>query len=111
MTLSTTASQAPSVGADGIEIRPFHFDAPRQDPDDLRQRIQATRWPDKETVADDTQGVQLATMRSLADHWATRHDWRRAEAAINALPHYVTQIDGLDIHFIHVRSQHEGALP
>jgi pimeloyl-ACP methyl ester carboxylesterase len=111
MTFSTTATQGPTVGSDGVEIRPFRFEASEEDLDDLRRRVQATRWPEKETVADDTQGVQLGTMRSLADHWATQHDWRRAEATINSFPHFVTEIDGLDIHFIHVRSRHDGALP
>ena len=78
---------------------------------DLRARIKATRWPEKETVADDTQGVQLATMQKLARYWATEYDWRKVEARLNALPQFITEIDGLDIHFIHVRSKHENALP
>jgi pimeloyl-ACP methyl ester carboxylesterase len=97
------------MGSDSI--RPFKINVPEEDLVDLRRRIAATRWPEKETVADDTQGVQLATIRKLADYWATEHDWRRCEAQLNALPQFITEIDGLDIHFIHVRSQHEDALP
>ncbi len=92
-------------------IRPFSFKAPEQDLVDLRRRIAATRWPDKETVTDDTQGVQLATMQKLARYWGSDYDWRKIEARLNALPSFVTEIDGLDIHFIHVRSKHENALP
>ena len=92
-------------------IRPFRFRASDEDLADLTRRILATRWPDRETVDDDTQGVQLATMRKLADYWATEYDWRRCEDRLNSLPNFVTQIDGLDIHFIHVRSKHENALP
>ena len=78
---------------------------------DLRRRIAATRWPERETVADQSQGVQLATMQELARYWATDYDWRKCEAQLNALPQFITEIDGLDIHFIHVRSKHENALP
>jgi hypothetical protein len=78
---------------------------------DLRRRVSATKWPDREQVADASQGVQLATMQQLARYWATQYDWRKAEARLNALPNFVTEIDGLDIHFIHVRSKHEDALP
>src|SRR6202042_404298 len=78
---------------------------------DLRKRINATRWPDRETVTDATQGVQLATTQALARYWATDYDWRKVEAKLNALPNFITEIDGLDIHFIHVRSKHENALP
>lgn len=78
---------------------------------DLRQRITAMRWPEKETVADQSQGVQLATMQKLVRYWGTEYDWRKAEAKLNALPQFVTTIDGLDIHSIHVRSQHPNALP
>jgi pimeloyl-ACP methyl ester carboxylesterase len=92
-------------------IRPFAFHAPDEALADLKRRILDTRWPDRETVADDSQGVQLATMRKLADYWATSYDWRTCEAALNALPNFLTEIDGLDIHFIHVRSRHENALP
>jgi pimeloyl-ACP methyl ester carboxylesterase len=93
------------------EIRPFHIDIPDEALEDLRRRIAATQWPEKETVADDSQGVPLATMQKLARHWATEYDWRRCEAELNALPQFITEIDGLDIHFIRVRSQHEDALP
>ena len=92
-------------------IRPFHFEVPQEAIDDLRQRIAATQWPEKETVADSSQGVPLATMQDLARYWATDYDWRKVEAKLNALPQFITEIDGLDIHFIHVRSRHENALP
>ena len=92
-------------------IRPFEFHASDEDLADLKRRVAATRWPERETVADQTQGVQLATVQALARYWATDYDWRRCEAQLNALPNFITQIDGLDIHFIHVRSKHEGALP
>jgi pimeloyl-ACP methyl ester carboxylesterase len=97
------------VSADAI--RPFHIDIPEKALVDLRRRVHATRWPERETVADATQGVQIATMRKLALHWATRHDWRKVETRLNALPQFMTQIDGLDFHFIHVRSRHAKALP
>src|SRR5919107_3163850 len=93
------------------EVRPFRIDVPKEDLDDLRRRIAATQWPEKETVADDSQGVQLATMQELARYWATDYDWRKGEANLNALPQFMTEIDGLDIHFLHVRSPHENALP
>src|SRR5919197_2911250 len=92
-------------------IRPFSVNFPQSDLDDLRRRVAATRWPDREVVTDDTQGVQLATIQKLAKYWATDHDWRKAEARLNSLPQFITEIDGLDIHFIHVRSKHENALP
>ena len=92
-------------------IRPFRVETPQADLDDLRQRITATRWPEKETVDDPSQGVQLATIQALARYWATEYDWRKCEAKLKALPHFITEIDGLDIHFIHVRSKHEDALP
>ena len=94
-----------------LSIRPFEVNVPQDTVDDLRRRIAAVRWPSRELVDDRTQGVQLATMEALARHWATDYDWRHAEARLQALPHFITQIDGVDIHFIHVRSQHEGALP
>ncbi|MBD1865258.1 epoxide hydrolase [Trichocoleus sp. FACHB-46] len=92
-------------------IRPFRVHVPQEAIEDLRRRIAATRWPDKETVADQSQGVQLATMKELGRYWGTKYDWRKAEAKLNALPQFVTNIDGLDIHFIHVRSKHPNALP
>lgn len=92
-------------------IRPFKINTPQEQLDDLRRRVAATRWPDKETVPDHSQGVQLATVQKLAQYWATDHDWRKVEARLNALPQFVTEINGLDIHFIHVRSKHENALP
>jgi pimeloyl-ACP methyl ester carboxylesterase len=94
-----------------IEIRPFHVDIPQEHLDDLRRRIAATRWPEKETVADASQGVQLATTQELARYWGTEYDFGRFEARLNALPQFITEIDGLDIHFIHVKSPHENALP
>jgi pimeloyl-ACP methyl ester carboxylesterase len=93
------------------EIRPFHVDIPEAKLADLRHRIEATQWPEKETVADQSQGVPLETMQELARHWATQYDWRRCEATLNDLPQFITEIDGLDIHFIHVRSEHDRALP
>jgi len=92
-------------------IRPFHAEIPQDEVDDLRRRLAATRWPDRETVGDASQGVPLAKLMELVDYWATDYDWRRAEAKLNALPQFVTEIDGLDIHFIHVRSRHEDAMP
>jgi pimeloyl-ACP methyl ester carboxylesterase len=97
--------------ADNTAIRPFHFEASHSDLADLRQRIRATRWPDREQVTDPSQGVQLATMQKLADYWLNHHDWRKCEAKINALPNFITEISGLDVHFLHVRSKHEDALP
>ena len=94
-----------------IEIRPFHVDIPDEALEDLRRRIAATNWPEKETVADQSQGVPLAMIQKLARYWVTDYDWRKCEAKLNALPQFITEIDGLDIHFIHVRSQHEDALP
>src|SRR6266545_4484883 len=93
------------------EIRPFSVAVPDEALDDLRRRIEATQWPERETVADDSQGVPLATMQKLARHWATEYDWRRVEAKLNSLPQFITEIDGLDIHFIHARSKREDALP
>jgi pimeloyl-ACP methyl ester carboxylesterase len=92
-------------------IRPFHIDVPQEELDDLRRRITAMRWPEKELVNDASQGVRLQTMRELASYWATDYDWRPVEARLQALPQFITEIDGVDIHFIHVRSRHEGALP
>jgi pimeloyl-ACP methyl ester carboxylesterase len=92
-------------------VRPFVAAFSDEELDDLRRRIAATRWPERETVDDDSQGVPLATMQALASYWATDYDWRPCEARLNALPQFITQIDGLDIHFLHVRSRHEDALP
>jgi pimeloyl-ACP methyl ester carboxylesterase len=97
--------------ADATAIRPLTGETPQADLDDLRARIEATRWPEKEPVEDQSQGVQLATMQALARYWATDYDWRKCEEKLDALPHFITEIDGLDIHFIHVRSEHEDALP
>jgi pimeloyl-ACP methyl ester carboxylesterase len=93
------------------EVRPFRFNVPEAELTELRRRINATKWPERETVADASQGVQLATTQALARYWATDYDWRTCEAKLNALPQFMTEIDGLDIHFIHVRSKHEHALP
>ena len=92
-------------------IRPFTIRFPDADLDELRRRIEATRWPDKETVDDQSQGVPLRTLQDLARYWSSEHDWRKVEAKLNALPQYLSEIDGLDIHFVHVRSRHEQALP
>jgi pimeloyl-ACP methyl ester carboxylesterase len=107
--MSQVAEQTPSGTT---SIRPFpKLNVPEAELADLRRRINATRWPSRELVADDTQGVQLATMQALARYWGTDYDWRKCEAKLNAIPQYITQIDGQDIHFIHVRSTHENALP
>ena len=97
--------------AEATAIRPFEIDAPEERLAELRRRIEATRWPSREPVDDRSQGVQLATMRELARYWATDYDWRACEARLNALPQFMTEIDGVDIHFIHVKSPHENALP
>ena len=100
-----------AAAAGDVSIRPFRVNIPEEALVDLRRRVKATRWPEKETVTDQSQGVQLATIRKLARYWETDHDWRKVEARLNALPQFITEIDGLDIHFIHVRSKHENALP
>ena len=106
----TSATQRGSEQADAI--RPFQVvSVPEAELTELRRRINATRWPEKETVADATQGVQLATMQKLARYWGTEYDWRKCEAKLQALPNFMTEIDGLDIHFIHVRSKHQNSLP
>ena len=110
VTSGTVATTAPTRVEDGA-IRPFQFHASDEALADLRRRIAATKWPAQETVADDTQGVQSATMRELARYWRTDYDWRKVEARLNALPQFMTKIDGVDVHFIHVRSQHPNALP
>ena len=94
-----------------VGIRPFKVSFPNEDVMDLRKRVKATRWPDRETVNDETQGVRLATMQKLAQYWANEHDWSKCEAKLNSFPNHITEIDGLDIHFIHARSKHENALP
>jgi pimeloyl-ACP methyl ester carboxylesterase len=99
------------ASTDVSAVRPFRIDVPEADLVELRRRIATTRWPDRETVADHSQGVQLTTIQELARYWATDYDWRKCEAKLNALPQFITKIDGLDIHFIHVRSKHEHALP
>src|SRR5262245_29610816 len=112
---ASLVSTPPTAAADettGVAaIRPFRVNVPEAKLVDLRRRIAATQWPEKEQVEDSSQGVQLRTMQSLARFWATEHDWRKVEAKLNALPQFITEIDGLDIHFIHVRSKHENALP
>ncbi len=100
-----------AAGGGSSSIRPFHVNFPEKALTDLRQRVLATKWPDRETVSGATQGVQLATIQALASYWSTKYDWRKVEARLNALPMYMTEIDGLDFHFIHVRSKHEDALP
>jgi pimeloyl-ACP methyl ester carboxylesterase len=108
----TSATQAGSEqAADKVAIRPFDVNIPEAELTELRRRINETRWPDRETVGDQSQGVQLATMQKLARYWGTEYDWRKVEARLKALPQFITEIDGLDIHFIHVRSKHENALP
>ena len=106
--MNTVAQQTVS---DKTPIRRFDFSFPEADLTELCRRVKATKWPEKETVTDASQGVQLATTQALARYWATEYDWRKIEAKLNALPNFITEIDGLDIHFIHVRSNHENALP
>src|SRR5438477_5253357 len=107
----TTATQRGREQPDKNAIRPFQANFPEAELTELRRRINATKWPERETVTDATQGVQLATMQNLARYWGTDYDWHKCEAKLNALPQFITEIDGLDIHFIHVRSKHENALP
>jgi hypothetical protein len=116
MTAISTVHAAPNVStprpaAGETSIRPFRVHVPDTKLTELRRRIRATQWPEKETVSDHSQGVPLAMVRELARYWATDYDWRKAEAKLNALPQFMTTIDGLDIHFIHVRSKHPNALP
>ncbi len=105
----TSATQRGSEQADAI--RPFRVNVPEAELTELRRRTNATKWPERETVADASQGVQLATIQALAQYWGTDYDWRKVEARLKALPNFITEIDGLDIHFIHVRSKHQNALP
>src|SRR5262245_30434191 len=109
--ISNSQDSQLTKGNSAEAIRPFKVHIPQKDLNDLRSRIKSTRWPDKEVVVNQSQGVQLATMQKLATYWATDYDWRKAEAKLNALPQFITNIDGVDIHFIHVRSKHANALP
>ena len=102
---------ATTRAADDASIRPFHIHVPDEALVDLRRRVNATQWPERETVTDQSQGVQLATMQALARYWVTEYDWRKVEAKLNAVPQFITEIDGLDMHFMHVRSPHANALP
>jgi hypothetical protein len=108
---SQNRSTVAAGAADTTAIRPFHIEVPQAEIDELRRRVQATRWPERETVSDQSQGVQLATMQELVRYWGTEYDFRRFETRLNALPQFITEIDGLDIHFIHVKSPHQNALP
>jgi pimeloyl-ACP methyl ester carboxylesterase len=108
--VQVNSAQKPAVSG-YKSVRPFEINTSEEELTDLRRRIDATRWPEKETVDDATQGVQLATMRKLADYWVNQYDWRKCEARLKSLPNFITEIDGLDIHFIHARSKHEDALP
>ena len=109
--LSLLPAMPAAAAVEDTAIRPFHVHFSDEALADLRRRVAATNWPEREQVADTTQGVQLATMKSLADHWANRYDWRPVEARLNSYPNYLTNIDGLDIHFIHVKSKHPDAMP
>jgi pimeloyl-ACP methyl ester carboxylesterase len=111
MTPTAATQRSTEQASDKTAIRPFHVNVLETELTELRRRINATRWPEPETVTDATQGVQLATMQALARYWATEYDWRKVEARLNAYPQFITEIDGLDIHFIHLRSKHENALP
>ena len=111
MTPTSATQERPEQATDKNAIRPFQVNVPEAELTELRRRINATKWPERETVADASQGVQLATMQKLARYWATDYDWRKCEAKLKALPNFITEIDGLDIHFIHVRSKHDNALP
>ena len=110
-TVPAASRTAAAKASDETAIRPFAYHASNEALADLRRRIAATKWPEQETVSDASQGVRLSTMRELARYWQTKHDWRKVEARLNSLPQFITQIDGVDIHFIHVRSKHKGALP
>src|SRR5436309_661169 len=110
MTQASPTQEDPSQAAGQNAIRPFRVNFSEAELADLRKRINATKWPERETVTDDTQGVRLAVVQALARYWATDYDWRKCQAKLNAVPNFITEIDGLDIHFIHVRSKHENAL-
>src|SRR5260370_3973671 len=111
MTQTIATPQGSKQAADKNAIRPFQVNVPEAELTELRMRIITTKWRERETVTDESQGVQLATIQALARYWATEYDWRKIEAKMNALPQFITEIDGLDIHFIHVRSKHGNALP
>jgi pimeloyl-ACP methyl ester carboxylesterase len=111
MTQTSATQRGAEQAGDKNAIRPFHVNVPDADLTDLRRRVKATRWPDRETVTDASQGVQLATTQALARFWGTDYDWRKCEAKINAVPNFITNIDGLDIHFIHVKSKEKNAMP
>jgi pimeloyl-ACP methyl ester carboxylesterase len=111
MATASATQERSKPAADKDAIRPFRVNVPEAELTELRRRINATKWPERETVTDQTQGVQLETIQKLARYWATDYDWRKCEARLNALPNFITEIDGLDIHFIHVRSKHDDALP
>src|SRR5499427_5472690 len=111
VTTRTAIKSGTVTREDPDAIRSFRLQTPEAELTELRRRIDTTRWPDRETVADASQGVQLATTQALARYWATDYDWRKIEARMNAYPQFITEIDGLDIHFIHVRSKHEQAMP
>ena len=109
--MTQVTATATEQASDKTAIRPFQFSFTDAELADLRRRVNATKWPEREQVTDASQGVQLATIQNLARYWGTDYDWRKGEAKLKAVPHFITEIDGLDIHFIHVRSQHENALP
>lgn len=111
LAIALLATQGTSAAAEDTSIRPFQVSIPDEALTDLRQRLAASRWPDKETVADQSQGAQLADLQELVGYWGTEYDWRKAEAKLNAFPQFTTEIDGLEFHFIHVRSRHPNALP
>jgi len=111
MATASATQERSKPATDKDAIRPFRVNVPEAELTELHRRINATKWPERETVTDQTQGVQLATIQKLARYWATDYDWRKCEARLNALPNFITEIDGLDIHFIHVRSKHDNALP
>src|SRR5690349_13638329 len=109
--IAVTIPSQPAAAPASDAIRPFSFHAPEAKLVELRRRLNATQWPEREPVMDASQGVQLATIQKLARYWATNYDWRKIEAKLNARPQFTTEIDGLDIHFIHVRSKHANAMP
>ena len=109
--MATITEVAPQTATEKTAVRPFRVTFPEADLIELRTRINATKWPERETVPDGSQGVQLALMQALARYWAADYDWRKVEAKLNSYPNFLTEIDGLDIHFMHIRSKHENALP